>query len=215
MTRVLYGYWRSSAAFRVRIGLNLKGLGYDLQPVDLRAGAQQSPGYTLLNPQGLVPFLIDGAVGLNQSLAILEYLDEAYPETARLLPPEPLARARVRAAAEIIACEAHPLGNLRVLRYLKNQLGQEQAAIDDWYRHWMVLALKPLEEIAQASRGDYLFGDAVTLADICLAPHMYNSRRMRVDLEPFPHLVAIDKRLNALEAVRRAAPQNQPDAVPE
>jgi maleylacetoacetate isomerase/maleylpyruvate isomerase len=211
MSRTLYGYWRSSAAYRVRIALALKGLDYEHKGIDLRTGAQSGVGFKLLNPQGFVPYLIDGEAGLNQSLAIIEYLDELYPEP-RLLPDEPLARARVRAAALAIACDIHPLNNLRVLKYLKGPLGQEQEAIDGWARHWIEDGFVSLEEIAEASPGPYLFGDRVTMADICLVPQMYNARRVRADLTQFPKLVETDKRLNALPAVAKARPEAQPDA---
>lgn len=209
--RTLYGYWRSSAAYRVRIALALKGLDYDYKGIDLRAGAQGGVGFKLLNPQGFVPYLIDGEVGLNQSLAIIEYLDETYPEP-RLLPDEPVARARVRAAALAIACDIHPLNNLRVLKYLKKPLGHEQAEIDSWQQHWIEEGFAALEEIAEASAGPYLFGDSPTMADVCLVPQMYNARRVRADLTRLPRLVEIDKALNALPAVRKARPEAQPDA---
>ena len=209
--RTLYGYWRSSAAYRVRIALALKGLDHDHKGIDLRAGAQSGVGFKLLNPQGFVPYLIDGEVGLNQSLAIIEYLDETYPEP-RLLPDEPVARARVRAAALAIACDIHPLNNLRVLKYLKKPLGHEQAEIDAWAQHWIEAGFAALEEIAEGSKGPYLFGATVTMADVCLVPQMYNARRVRADLTPFPKLVEIDKALNALPAVRKARPEAQPDA---
>lgn len=209
--RTLYGYWRSSAAYRVRIALALKGLEYDHKGIDLRTGAQSGVGFKLLNPQGLVPYLIDGDVGLNQSLAIIEYLDEVYPEP-RLLPDDVVARARVRAAAMAIACDIHPVNNLRVLKYLKSPLGHEQAEIDAWAQHWIETGFAALEEIAEGSPGPYLFGKAVTLADVCLVPQMYNARRVRADLGGFPKLVAIDKALNALPSVRQASPERQPDA---
>jgi maleylacetoacetate isomerase/maleylpyruvate isomerase len=209
--RVLYGYWRSSAAYRVRIALALKGLDYDHKGIDLRTGAQSGVGFKLLNPQGLVPYLIDGDAGLNQSLAIIEYLDETYPEP-RLLPDEPLARARVRAAAMAIACDIHPINNLRVLKYLKQPLGHSQEEIDTWAQHWIETGFAALEEIAEGSPGPYLFGGEVTMADVCLVPQMYNARRVRADLSAFPRLVGIDKALNALPAVRKARPEGQPDA---
>jgi maleylacetoacetate isomerase len=211
MTRTLYDYWRSSASYRVRIALNLKGLVYHQKPIDLRTGAQSGVGYKLLNPQGLVPYLIDADVGLNQSLAIIEYLDEVYPDPP-LLDPHPVKRARIRAAALTIACDIHPLNNLRVLKYLKNPLGHEQEAIDAWYRHWVEEGLKPLEEIAEGSAGPFLFGDRVTMADICLAPQMYNARRLRCDTSKLPSLVEIDKALLALPAFLKARPEAQPDA---
>lgn len=211
MTRTLYGYWRSSAAYRVRIALALKGLDYEHKGIDLRTGAQSGVGFKSLNPQGLVPYLIDGEVGLNQSLAIIEYLDEIYPEP-KLLPDEPLARARVRAAALTIACDIHPINNLRVLNYLKSPLGHDQAEVETWAQHWIETGFAALEEIAEGSPGPYLFGGAVTLADVCLVPQMYNARRMRADLTHFPKLVEIDKALNALPAVAKSRPEAQPDA---
>ena len=211
MSRTLYGYWRSSAAYRVRIALALKGLDYEHNAIDLRSGAQGGVGFKLLNPQGLVPYLIDGEVGLNQSLAIIEYLDETYPEP-RLLPDEPVARARVRAAALAIAADIHPIANLRVLKYLKAGLGQEQEAIDAWSRHWIEAGFAALEEIAEGSAGPYLFGETVTLADLCLAPQMYNARRVRADLTRVPRLVDIDKALMALPAFKASRPEAQPDA---
>lgn len=212
MTRTLYGYWRSSAAYRVRIALGLKGLKYDTRAIDLRANAQSGVGFTMLNPQGLVPYLIDGDVGLNQSLAIIEYLDEVYPDPP-LLPAEPVGRARVRAVAQAIASDIHPLNNLRVLRYLKEPLGHDQDTIDTWQRHWIETGFAALEETAEAATGQYLFGDTVTLADVCLAPQFANARRVQADVARFPALSAIDKRLNALPAFAAARPDRQPDAV--
>ncbi len=212
MSRTLYGYWRSSASYRVRIALALKGLAYEQVPINLAQGAQTSVGFRLLNPQGFVPFLIDGEAGLNQSLAIIEYLDELHPEPP-LLPPDPLGRARVRAAALSIACDIHPLNNLRVLKYLRGELAQPQEAVDTWYRHWVEEGFGPLEELAEGATGAYLFGDTVTLADVCLVPQMWNARRLQADIARFPKLVAIDARLNALPAVRAASPEAQPDAV--
>lgn len=209
--RILYGYWRSSAAYRVRIALALKRLAYTTKPIDLRSGAQAGIGFTMLNPQGLVPYLIDGDVGLNQSLAIIEYLDETYPDPP-LLPGSAVERARIRAAALTIACDIHPLGNLRVLTYLKDEFEADQNKVDRWSEHWIEAGLAALEEVAVNSSGRYLFGDTVTLADICLVPQMYNARRVRTDLSAMPTLVAIDKRLNALPALRRAAPGVQVDA---
>ncbi len=212
MTRTLYGYWRSSASYRVRIALALKGLAYDQVSINLAQAAQTSVGFKLLNPQGFVPYLIDDTAGLNQSLAIIEYLDELYPDPP-LLPGDALARARVRAAALQIACDIHPLNNLRVLKYLRGELALSQEVVDTWYRHWVEEGLGPLEEIAEGATGAYLFGDTVTLADICLAPQMWNARRLQADIARFPKLVEIDKRLNALPAIAAARPEAQPDAV--
>lgn len=209
--RVLYTYWRSSAAYRVRIALNMKGLAWSPKSVDLRTGAQSGVGFKLLNPQGMIPYLIDGDIGLNQSVAIIEWLDETYPEP-RLLPADPLARARVRAAALTIACDIHPLNNLRVLKYLRTELGRDQDAIDAWARHWIEAGFESLEEIADGSTGPYLFGNSVTLADICLVPQMYNARRMQADVARFPKLCAVDKALLGLPAFNAARPEAQPDA---
>ena len=212
MTRALYGYWRSSASYRVRIALAVKGLAHEQVAVNLAQGAQTGVGFKLLNPQGFVPYLIDDTAGLNQSLAIIEYLDEVYPDPP-LLPGDALARARVRGAALQIACDIHPLNNLRVLKYLRAEMGQEQDAVDTWYRHWVEEGFSALEEIAERATGAYLFGDTVTLADICLVPQMWNARRLQADIARFPALVAIDTRLNALAAVAAARPEAQPDAV--
>ncbi len=212
MSRTLYSYWRSSASYRVRIALAIKGLVYEQVAINLAQGAQTSVGFTLLNPQGFVPYLIDDAAGLNQSLAIVEYLDELHPEPP-LLPSDPLARARVRGAALQIACDIHPLNNLRVLKYLRSELGQPQEAVDAWYRHWVETGFAALEEIAERATGAYLFGDMVTLADVCLVPQMWNARRLQADIARFPALVAIDTRLNALPAIAAARPEAQPDAV--
>jgi maleylacetoacetate isomerase/maleylpyruvate isomerase len=212
MTRTLYTYWRSSASYRVRIALALKGLAYEQVAINLQQGAQTSVGFTMMNPQGLIPYLIDGDVGLNQSLAIVEYLDETYPDPP-LLPADTVGRARVRAAALAIACDIHPLNNLRVLKYLRAEMQQEQAAVDTWYRHWVEVGFTALEEIAEAATGAYLFGETVTLADVCLVPQMWNARRLQADIARFPKLMAIDARLNALPAVRAARPEAQPDAV--
>lgn len=208
----LFDYWRSSAAYRVRIALNLKGIDYRQTSIDLVAGAQGEPSYTsAMNPQGLVPALkIDGQT-LTQSLAILEYLDETRPEPP-LLPAEPAARARVRALAQVVACDIHPLNNLRILRYLKGPLSQGQDGVNDWYKHWIIAGFDALEKMAGDSA--FLSGDAPGLADICLVPQMYNARRFNTDLGPYPRLVDIDAACRALPAFDKAAPENQPDAKP-
>jgi len=210
-TRTLYGYWRSSASYRVRIALAVKGLAYDQKAINLAQGAQAGFGFKMLNPQGMVPYLIDGDAGLNQSLAIIEYLDEVYPDPP-LLPADALGRARVRSVALQIACDIHPINNLRVLNYLRGPLAQPQAAVDTWYRHWVETGFEALEELAEVATGRYLFGDTVTLADVCLVPQMWNARRLQADIARFPKLSAIDVRLNALPAVAAARPERQPDA---
>jgi|TARA_R100000501_G_scaffold17834_1_gene34223 maleylacetoacetate isomerase len=209
--RLLYDYWRSSAAYRVRIVLNLKGLEYEQKSINLAAGAQSGVGFKMLNPHGRVPYLIDGDTGLNQSLAICEYLEERHPEPS-ILPGDAARRGHIRAAAQIIACDVHPLNNISVLRYLKNDLSQEEDALNAWYHHWIDTGLRPLEELASASKGPYLFGDTVTLADVCLSPQMYNARRFRMNLEPYPALVEMDKRLMQLDAFQAARPEAQEDA---
>ncbi|RMF08549.1 MAG: maleylacetoacetate isomerase [Alphaproteobacteria bacterium] len=207
---VLYDYWRSSAAYRVRIALNLKGVSYEQESVNLVSGAQSEAGYRdRINPQGLVPALVIGGVALTQSLAIIDYLEETIPEPP-LLPEQPAERARVRAMAQVIACDIHPLNNLRVLKYLKGPLGQGQEAVDAWYRHWIQEGFTALER--QTGAGPYLSGDRPGLADICLVPQMYNARRFNVDLDPFSRLVSIDEACRALSAFDKAAPENQPDA---
>ncbi len=209
-SRTLYGYWRSSAAYRVRLALAYKGLDHETRAIDLRANAQKSVGFQILNPQGMVPYLIDAETGLNQSLAIIEYLDETYPDPP-LLPKGAVERARVRAAALTIACDVHPLNNLRILRYLKTGLAQEQEAIDTWQRHWIEEGFATLEETAEAHGGRCLFGDTVTLADLCLVPQMYNARRVQADVAKFPKLSEIDRWLNGQSFVDKARPEKQPD----
>lgn len=209
----LYTYFRSSAAYRVRIALNLKGMTYEAVPVDLRPGAHRHPDYLLRNPQGLIPALEDGPAVISQSLAIIEYLEETRPQPP-LLPRAPLDRARVRSMALAIACDIHPLNNLRVLNYLRSPLGHDEAAVDIWYRHWIAEGFRALEEEAKRSSGDgrHVFGAEVTLADVCLVPQMFNARRFKCNLEPFPTLRAICTNLETLPAFARAAPDAQPDA---
>ncbi|MGH8199944.1 MAG: maleylacetoacetate isomerase [Steroidobacteraceae bacterium] len=209
----LYTYFRSSAAYRVRIALNLKGIDYEAVAVDLRPGAHRQPDYLALNPQGLIPALEDGGVVIGQSLAAIEYLEETHPQPA-LLPRSPLDRARVRSLALNVACDMHPLNNLRVLNYLRSPLGQEQAVVDTWYRHWIAEGFRGLEEEAKRASGDgrHMFGTQVTLADVCIVPQMFNARRFKCDVEPFPTLRAICAHLEALPEFARAAPGAQPDA---
>ena len=211
----LYDYFRSSAAYRVRIALNLKQLGYQQQPIHLTrdGGEQFRPEYRAINPQARVPALdVDGAV-LTQSLAIIEYLDETHP-VPPLLPREPLARARVRAMAQVIACDIHPLANTSPLNYLRKQLGQNEDAVNGWYRHWVENGLAALEKLvaAQPRDGNYCIGAQVTLADVCLVPQMANARRFNCDVSGCPTLVKIDAACRALAAFAAAAPEKQPDA---
>lgn len=210
---ILYSFFRSSAAWRVRIAIHLKGLPYQTEPRNFRTGAHRSADYLALNPQGLVPALgVSGEV-LTQSTPIIEYLDEAHPDPP-LLPADPLARAKVRAMAAVIACDIHPIDNLRVLDYLRDRLGQDEAAVNAWYRHWVAEGFAALETMATAEGdGRHCHGDAVTLADICLVPQMYNARRFGADLGPYPTLCSIDAHLRALAPFAETAPELQPDAV--
>lgn len=208
----LFGYFRSSAAFRVRIALNLKGLAYEDAFIHLRRGDQSADEYLSVNPQGLVPALkIDGHT-LIQSMAIVEYLDETHPEPP-LLPPDPAGRARVRALADIVACDIHPINNLRVLRYLSRPLGHDEAAIESWYNHWIATGFAAFERLLTADRraGDFCDGDRPGLADIALAPQAFNSERYKLDLSPYPTLARIYDNCMKLDAFARAHPNNQPD----
>lgn len=208
----LYTYFRSSAAYRVRIALNVKGIDHEAVPVDLRPGAHRRPEYLAINPQGLVPALEDGAAVLGQSLAIIEYLEETHPEPP-LLPRAPLERAHVRSLALAIACDVHPINNLRVLNYLRSPLGHDEDTVNAWYRHWVAQLFEGLEvEARRNSDGRYLIGECVTLADVCLVPQLFNARRWHCDLAPFPTLTAVGAHLESLPAFARAAPEAQPDA---
>lgn len=203
----LYDYFRSSAAYRVRIGLNLKGLGYESVPVSLIEGEQGGAANRERNPQGLVPTLeIDGHQ-LTQSLAILDYLDRREPDPA-FLPEDPAAASHVLAMALAVACDIHPVNNLRVLKYLRSEFGQEQDAVDDWYRHWIIAGFDGLETMAKAHGGEYLSGDMPGLADICLVPQMYNARRFETPLDSYPKLVAYDAKLCALIPFAAAHPDS-------
>jgi maleylpyruvate isomerase len=210
----LYDYFRSSAAYRVRIALNLKGLTPAREFVHLRRNVQRSDDYLAVNPQGMVPALVtDGGEVLTQSLAIIEYLDETQPAPP-LLPAVPIDRARVRGIALAIACDIHPLDNMRVLQYLKNTLGVSEEQKDAWYKYWIDVGLEALETrlSRDAATGRYCHGDAPTLADICLVPQLANARRMNVDVAPFPTLIRIDAACNTLPAFSDAAPSRQQDA---
>jgi maleylpyruvate isomerase len=213
----LYSYFRSSAAYRVRIALELKGLPYSYVPVHLLkdGGAQHAPQYQRLNPTELVPTLVDeDGHALGQSLAIMEYLDETQPAPA-LLPHDALGRARVRALAQTVACEIHPLNNLRVLQYLERDLKVTDAAKSDWYRHWITLGFTALERMLadNPATGRFCHGDTPGLADCCLIPQVANSRRFDTPLEAFPTIRRIDEACLALPAFQKAAPQVQPDAT--
>ncbi|MDW5376172.1 maleylacetoacetate isomerase [Halomonas sp. HP20-15] len=211
----LYGYFRSSAAYRVRIALNLKGLDYERVAVDLVNGEQRSGDNLARNPQGLVPTLeTDDGARLTQSLAICEYLDERYPDPP-LLPSDAEARARVRALAQLIACEIHPLDNLKVLKYLTGELGLDEAAKLTWYRHWIAEGFDALEmSLADSpATGAFCHGDAPGLADLCLVPQVFNAKRFECDLSGYPTLRRIAERCETLEAFQRARPEHQPDAT--
>jgi maleylacetoacetate isomerase len=208
----LYGYFRSSAAYRVRIACHLKGLAYDTIPIHLQkeGGMNLKPEYRAINPLKRVPTLrLDSGDLLTQSLAIIEYLDEIHPQPP-LLPGDALGRAKVRALSQLIACDIHPLNNLAPLRYLKNELGQDQAKIDAWYHHWVIAGFDALE--AMLGNGPYAFGAEVTLADICLVPQVANARRLKVPLDNYPKIVAVDAACAKLPAFEKARPENQPDA---
>ncbi|PTD97630.1 maleylacetoacetate isomerase [Pseudothauera lacus] len=211
----LYTYFRSSAAYRVRIALNLKGLPYEAVPVHLlrNGGEQRQADYLALNPAGLVPALEDGGAVLTQSLAIIEYLDETHPQPP-LLPGDALGRARIRALAQAIACDIHPINNLRVLQYLSRELGASEEQKTAWYRHWVEEGLAAVEAmLAQAPRsGRFCFGDTPTLADICLVPQVFNAQRFKCNTAHIPTVLRIAEACEALEAFRLAAPANQPDA---
>jgi maleylacetoacetate isomerase len=205
----LYSYWRSSAAYRVRIALNHKGLAHEIVAVSLAPGVAEHRGdaYRAKNPQMLVPYLEDGELGIAQSMAILEYLDEAYPEVPLLPRSEPL-RSKVRAFCNMIACDIHPLNNLRVMNYIKDTFGADP--VDDWYGHWISEGFRAAETVA--GDGPYVFGKAITLADAFLVPQVYNARRFNVPLDDFPKLVAATNACNELAAFRNAAPEAQSDA---
>ena len=208
----LYTYFRSSAAYRVRIALNLKGLPYGMVPIHLTkdGGQQRKPDFAKVNPQMRVPALVlDSGDVLIQSLAIIEYLDETHPKSP-LLPSDAVARAKVRAVAQMVACDIHPLNNTSALQYLRNNLKHDQAEVDAWYHHWVIEGFKAIE--AMISPAPYACGGQVTLADLCLVPQLFNARRLKVPLDAFPKIVAADAACMKLPAFDKARPENQPDA---
>jgi len=211
----LYSYFRSSAAYRVRIALNIKGINAEIVPRHLvrNGGEHRASEYLQVNPQGLVPTLVDGELELGQSLAIMEYLDETHPRPA-LLPNQPADRARVRGMAQLVACDIHPLNNLRVLQYLKRDFGRSEAEVAQWYGHWIAEGFKALEVLIgrYSDDGRYCFGAAVSMADACLVPQVYNARRFDCDLSNYPLLVQVDAHLAGLPEFAMALPERQADA---
>jgi len=216
MTIKLYTYWRSSAAYRVRIALNLKRLAYEAVAVSLAPGENEhrKDEYRAINPQMLVPFFDDGNVAIGQSMAILEYLEETFPEVSLLPKAEPL-RSKVRAFCNIISCDVHPLNNLRVTNYVTEVLGASNELKSDWYTHWIATGFQAAEQmsVSYAHAGPYTFGKEVTLADALLVPQMYNARRFDVPLGEYPRLVAVVDACNELQAFKDAAPEAQPDCL--
>jgi maleylpyruvate isomerase len=209
---VLHDYFRSSAAYRVRIALNLKGLQAERRFVHLRRGEQRAPAFLALNPQGFVPMLEDAGERITQSLAIIEYLEETHP-LPPLLPSGAADRAWVRSIALAIACDIHPVNNLRILKYLGSVLAVEEARRDTWYRHWVEEGFGAIEaQLAARVQGAFCLGDTPTLADVCLVPQVANANRLQVELAPYPRIRAVDAALRALEPFALAAPENQPDA---
>jgi maleylacetoacetate isomerase len=208
----LYSYFRSSAAYRVRIALNFKGITYETVPVHLvkDGGHNRRPEFRAVNPQMRIPTLeVSSGEVLIQSLAIIEYLEEVQPEPP-LLPKDPIARAEVRGLADIIACDIHPLNNTSPLRYLKREMHQDQSAIDAWYHHWVIEGFEALEALVKPA--PYAYGKAVTMADLCLVPQIANARRLKVPLDKFPKILGIEAACLKLPAFERARPENQPDA---
>jgi maleylacetoacetate isomerase len=209
---VLYDYFRSSAAYRVRIALNLKGLAATHRSIHLRKGEQRSDGYLEVNRQGLVPTLVVDGTSLTQSLAIIEYLEEKHPSPA-LLPKDAADRAWVRAIALAIACDIHPLNNLRVLKYLDRELQVDEPKRDEWYRHWLRQGFEAIEsQLAARATGAFCFGASPTLADICLVPQVANAARVKLPMEPYPRIRAVNATCLALPAFDRARPEVHPDA---
>jgi maleylacetoacetate isomerase/maleylpyruvate isomerase len=214
MALLLHDYFRSSATYRVRIALNMKGLPYRQQAHHLAKGEHRAPDYLSINPQGFVPALADGGVAITQSVAIIEYLEEAYPDTPRVLPATPAGRARVRSLAAIVATDTHPLNNLRVLKYLETELGLDEEARRTWYHRWLKECFDALEARlrVEAETGRFCHGDGPTLADICLVPQIFDAKRFAFDLSPYPTVMRIFDAAQALDAFASAAPDRQPDA---
>ncbi len=211
MDATLYGYWRSSAAYRVRIACALKGLAPQQVFVHLRKGEQNGEAHHARNPAGLVPVWEEGGVALTQSLAIIDYLDETHPEPPLVFGP-PLQRAIIRELALIVAADIHPIGNLRVLAKLTADYGADDAARAGWNRHWIGLGFTAIEQRLGSTAGRFCVGDRVSLADLCLVPQVYNARRFGLDLTPFPLITRVDEAARATPAFQAAAPENQPDA---
>ncbi len=210
----LYGYWRSSAAYRVRIALNLKGLSYHSQSIHLvkDGGQQHQADYQTLNPTELVPTLVDGDLVLNQSMAILQYLDDLYPEYP-LMPKDKVEKAKIMAFALDIACEMHPTNNLRVLQYLKKPLAHSQEETETWYRHWLTLGFDALESRLLEHGGDYCFADEISMADLVLVPQVYNAHRYQLDMKAYPKIQSIYENCLKLDAFQKASPEQQADAT--
>ncbi|EAQ67449.1 glutathione S-transferase family protein [Marinomonas sp. MED121] len=209
----LYGYWRSSAAYRVRIALNLKGLDYQAKSVHLikEGGQQHFEDYQALNPAQLVPTLVDGDFTLNQSMAILQYLDDVYPQHP-LLPEDKIEKAKILAFALDIACEMHPVNNLRVLQHLKSPLGHSQEETENWYRHWLKVGFDALETRLAAHGSKYCFADHISMADLALVPQVYNAIRYQLDMKAYPKILAIYENCLAIDAFFKASPEQQEDA---
>ncbi|EEY98195.1 maleylacetoacetate isomerase/glutathione S-transferase [Vibrio sp. RC586] len=213
MSLILYGYWRSSAAYRVRIALNIKQLNYESRAVHLNkdGGQQHNADFHRLNPSELIPVLIDGELCLNQSLAIIEYLDEIYPEP-RLIPEQGVERYQIKALALDIAADIHPINNLRILQYLSAEFSASDDEKNRWYRHWIDKGFRSLEEKVSQTAGKFSVGDRLSLVDVCLVPQVYNAERFHMDMSRYPTLQRVTETLRALPAFAKAAPENQPDA---
>ena len=211
----LYSYFRSSAAYRVRIALNIKQIPYAYKSVHLvrNGGEQHADSYVRLNPSELVPTLVDGDIVLTQSMAIMEYLEEAYPDRIALLPSGTKERAQARALAQLIASDIHPLNNLRVLNYLNQELNSDKSEVDEWYANWIHTGFGALEKLLADSSGEFCVGDKPTIADCCLIPQVYNAYRYKLDLSDYPNILRIYQQCKSMSAFEQAQPENQPDAA--